>query len=104
MPARAMWNASASVPVARAEAVTVNGMPSASPASWSSSKTVGSSVEPRVSTGPVPNLWRPTSSSESPGWSVANVTSTAIATSGFSENAVVRAPPKVISSWATASA
>ena len=39
-----------------------------------------------------------------PGWSVANVTSTTIATSGRSENAVVRAPPKVISSCATATA
>ena len=83
MPAREMWNASASVPVARAEAVTVNGMPSASAVSWSSSKTCGSSVEPRVSTAPVPNRWRPTSFSSSPGWSVANVTSTAIATSGL---------------------
>ena len=82
----------------------MNGIPSASPASWSSSKTTGSSVEPRVSTGPLPNLWRPSSCSLSPGWSVAKVTSTAIATSGCSENAVVRAPPKVISSWVTASA
>ena len=63
----------------------MNGMPSASPASCSSSNTRGSSVEPRVSTGPVPNRWRPTSFSSSPGWSVANVTSTAIATSGRSE-------------------
>ena len=50
-----------------AEAVTVNGMPSASAVSWSSSKTVGSSVEPRVSTAPVPSLWRPTSFSSIPG-------------------------------------
>ena len=80
-----MWIASASVPVPRAEAETVNGMPSASAVSCSSSKIVGSSVEPRVSTAPVPNLWRPISFSSMPGWSVAKVTSTAIAMSGRSE-------------------
>ncbi len=101
-PARETWIASASVPVDRAEAATLNGMPSASAVSYSSSKTAGSSVEPRVSTGPEPNLWLPSSFSSVPGASVAKVTSTAIATSGSSEYAVVRAPAKVISSWATA--
>ena len=80
----------------------MNGIPSASPAACSSSNTRGSSVEPRVSTGPEPNLWRPISFSSMPGASVANVTSTTIATSGCSEYAVVRAPPNVISSCATA--
>ena len=85
MPARAMWNASASVPVARALAATVNGIPSASPAACRSSKTAGCSVEPRVSTAPEPNLWRPISFSSAPGESVANVTSTTTAMSGLSE-------------------
>ena len=53
-------------------------------------------------TGPEPKRWRPSSFSSMPGASVAYVTSTTIATSGRSANAVVRAPPKVISSWATA--
>ena len=80
----------------------MNGMPSASAVACSSSKTAGSSVEPRPITGPEPKRWRPSSFSSVPGASVANVTSTAIATSGRSENAVVRAPAKVISSCATA--
>ena len=39
-----------------------------------------------------------------PGWSVANVTSTTMATSGRGANALVREPANVVSSWATASA
>ena len=62
----------------------MNGMPSASPAACSSSNTVGSSVEPRWMTGPVPNLWLPSSFSSVPGASVANVTSTTTAMSGRS--------------------
>ncbi len=40
--------------------------------------------------------------SSTPGWSVANVTSTAIATSGSWANALVRDPPNPVSSWTTA--
>ena len=43
---------SASVPVERPLAVTVKGIFSASPASWSSSNSCGSSVAPRCRTGP----------------------------------------------------
>ena len=42
-------------------------------------------VEPRVSTGPEPKRWRPSSFSSLPGGSVANVTSTTTAMSGRSE-------------------
>ncbi len=80
----------------------MNGMPASSPAACSSSKTCGSSVEPRVITGPVPNLCDPSSFSSEPGASVENVTSTTIATSGSSVKAVVRAPANVISSCVTA--
>ena len=52
----------------------------------------------------MPKRWRPTSFSFVSGASVAKVTSTAIASSGASENAVVRAPAKVISSCVTATA
>ena len=79
----------------------MNGMPSFSAVSYRSSNTIGSSVEPRPITGPEPKRWRPSSFSSSPGASVANVTSTAMATSGRSANAVVRAPANVISSCAT---
>ena len=51
MPPRERCSASASVPVERADAATVNGIPSASAAACRSSNTVGSTVEPRVSTG-----------------------------------------------------
>ena len=86
-------------PCSAREAATVNGMPSASPAACSSSNT--GRVERRAArgcTGPEPNWWLPSSFSSMPGASVANVTSTTIAMSGRSEYAVVRAPPKVISS------
>ena len=49
-------------------------------------------------------MCRPISFSSVPGASVANVTSTTTAMSGRSEYAVVRAPPKVISSCVTAAA
>ncbi len=42
--------------------------------------------------------------SSTPGWSVAKVRSTTIATSGSWANALVREPANVVSSWATASA
>ena len=80
----------------------MNGISASSPAACSSSKTCGSSVAPRPITGPEPNLCRPISFSSEPGGSVANVTSTTIATSGWSVNAVVRAPANVISSCVTA--
>src|SRR3954447_19513278 len=96
--------ASASVPVLRAEASTLNAMPSASPASWSSSKTFGCRVAPRPITGPEPRWWAPCSRSSTPGTSVACVTSTTIATSGWIRCATVRAPPSVVSSWAAATA
>ena len=62
----------------------MNGISASSPAACSSSKTCGSSVEPRPITGPLPNLCEPSSFSSEPGGSVANVTSTTIATSGRS--------------------
>src|SRR3954465_5903155 len=103
MPERATKNASASVPVARADASTVYGIPSASAVSRSSSKTRGWIVEPRVMTGPLPSgCLPPTSLGSMPGASVACVTSTTTATCGSSENAVVLAPAKVISSCTTA--
>jgi hypothetical protein len=39
-----------------------------------------------------------------PGWSVAKMTSTTMATSGSSAKALVRDPAKLVSSWVTASA
>ena len=88
----------------RALAPTVYGMPSASAASTSSSNTSGCSVEPRVISGPEPNGCLPSSFSSTPGAPVSKPTSTTIATSGRSVYAVVVAPPKVISSWVTATA
>src|SRR5947208_2573598 len=55
MPARVRWIASASVPVARAEADTVNGIPSSSAAECSSSNTRGLMIKPHSITGPEPN-------------------------------------------------
>ena len=63
----------------------MNGIPASSPAACRSSKTCGSSVEPRVITGPLPNLCDPSSFSSEPGASVAKVTSTTMAMSGRSE-------------------
>ena len=56
------------------------------------------------SPGPEPSWWRPCSFSSTPGASVAWVTSTAIARSGWSENDVVSAPLEPISSWTAATA
>ena len=55
-------------------------------------------IEPRVSTGPEPSSCLPDSFTSMPGASVACVTSTTTAASGSSANALVREPPKVISS------
>ena len=51
--------------------------------------------------GPWPNSCLPISLTSTPGEPVSCVTSTTIATSGCSPNAVVRAPPNVISSCTT---
>ena len=59
---------------------------------------------PRAITGPEPSACLVIRPSSTPGWSVAKVTSTTIATSGSSANALVRAPANVVSSWTTASA
>ena len=99
-----MWIASASVPVPRADADSVYGMPSASAASISSSLTTGCRVVPRSITGPEPKWCLPSSCSAMPGASVACVTSTAIAMSGRRLCAVVRAPPKAVSSCTAATA
>src|ERR1700712_2214273 len=77
-------------------------MPSASAVSTSSSKTLGERVEPRPITGPEPSGWTPISFSSTPGASVAWVTSTAIAMSGRSSKAEVRAPKRPISSCTAA--
>ncbi len=82
----------------------MNGIPSASAASCSNSNTRGWIVEPRVSDGPEPSGCFVSSPSSTPGWSVANVTSTATARSGASEKAVVREPANVISSCTAATA
>ncbi len=82
----------------------MNGMPSASAVSCRSSKTRGLRFEPRSMTGPEPNGWLPSSLTSMPGASVACVTSTTTARSGFSENAVVAAPPNVVSSCTAATA
>ena len=103
-PPRLRWTASASVPVARAVASTVNGIFSASAVSKSSSNRRWLSVEPRLSTGPEPSSCLPLSLTSMPGASVAWVTSTTIAASGSSANALVREPPNVISSCAAATA
>ena len=55
MPERAIWIASASVPVLRPLAAIEYSMPSASAVSTSSSKTFGDRVEPRPITGPEPS-------------------------------------------------
>ncbi len=59
---------------------------------------------PRAITGPEPSVCLVIGPSSTPGWSVAKVTSTAIATSGSCANALVREPANVVSSCATASA
>ena len=79
-------------------------MPSASAVSTSSSKTLGERVEPRPITGPEPSGWLPISFSSTPGASVAWVTSTAIAMSGRTSKAAVRAPKRPISSCTAATA
>ena len=79
-------------------------MPSASAVSTSSSKTLGERVEPRPITGPEPSGWLPSSFSSTPGASVAWVTSTAIAMSGRTSKAAVRAPKRPISSCTAATA
>ena len=58
-PAREMWIASASVPVERADAATVNGISSRSAASCSSSNTRGLTTEPRSITGAAAQLVLP---------------------------------------------
>ena len=55
-------------------------------------------------TGPEPSSCLPASLTSMPGASVACVTSTTIAASGSSENALVREPPKVVSSCTAATA
>ena len=64
----------------------------------------GERVEPRPITGPEPSGWLPSSFSSTPGASVAWVTSTAIAMSGRTAKAEVRAPNRPISSWTAATA
>ena len=78
--------------------------PASSAVSTSSSNTFGERVEPRPITGPEPSGWLPTSFSSTPGASVAWVTSTAIARSGRTSKAEVRAPNRPISSWTAATA
>jgi hypothetical protein len=53
----------------------------------------GETTEPRVSTGPPPSLCSPSSFFSIPGWSVAKVTSTAIAIAGSMRSPATRAPP-----------
>ena len=83
MPSRLMCTASASVPVLRALASTVNGIFSRSAVSYSSSNSCGCNVEPRLIAGPEPSSCLPISFTSIPGASVAWVTSTTIAASGF---------------------
>ena len=64
----------------------------------SSSNRPGLRVDPRPSTGPEPSACSPLSLTSMPGASVACVTSTMIAASGRRANALVRDPPKVVSS------
>ena len=104
MPAREIWRTSASVLVPRPLALIEYSIPSASAVSTSSSKTLGERVEPRPIAGPEPNGWLPISFSSTPGASVAWVTSTAIAMSGRSWKAAVRAPKRPISSCTAATA
>ena len=104
MPAREICRTSASVLVPRPLALTEYSMPSASAVSTSSSKTLGERVEPRPIAGPEPKGWLPISFSSTPGASVAWVTSTAIAMSGRSWKAAVRAPKRPISSCTAATA
>ena len=104
IPEREIWSASASVLVPRPLAPIECSIPAASAVSTSSSKTLGESVEPRPITGPEPKGWLPISFSSMPGASVAWVTSTAIARSGRTSKAAVRAPKRPISSCTAATA
>ena len=104
MPAREICSTSASVLVPRPLALIECSMPSASAVSTSSSKTLGERVEPRPIAGPEPSGWLPISFSSTPGASVAWVTSTAIAMSGRTSKAAVRAPKRPISSCTAATA
>ena len=81
----------------------MNGIDSATAVSCSSSNTAGWSVGPRWMTAPLPSSCLPTRLGSTPG-AIACVTSTASATAGLSANAVVCAPPSVVSSCAAATA
>src|SRR3954452_21977380 len=96
--------ASASVPVARVDGEIVYGIDAASAASTKQSKSAGWRVDPRPIDGPDPNAASPIVFGSTPGCVVSKVTSTTIATSGSSENAVVAAPARVISSCTAATA